>query len=118
ASNAIWREFTDPHAFERKLQWGSGRLGVTSTPSIPRALADDIMAKDRGHHRCWFILGGRQQLPDPRYDIRLLGGSAVFADQRPPDQLAGESAVVVTTGDPVPALGDPVTQWLNPDGHG
>ena len=112
ASDAIWAPLSDPHAYERKMQWGSDRVGSTLAES-PRVLADDLMAKDRTQFRCWFVLGGRSQVQIPRYDVRILGGSAVFGNQDPIEKLAGASGVIVVRGEPVPALGEPEVLWTH-----
>jgi hypothetical protein len=110
AADAIWRPLSDPHAYERKLQWGTGRMG-TAVSEPPRVLGEDLMAKDRTQFRCWFILGGRSHLSAPRFNVRILGGSVVFGMQEPIDTLAGQSAVIVIRGQPVPQLGEPEVRW-------
>lgn len=115
SSDAIWAELTDVHAWQKKLTWGAGRLNVESN-QLPRALSEDLMEKDRGRYRCWFILGSRANVNAPRYDVHVWRDSPLFGEQRTPDQLRNERAMFVVRGEAITEFGEPVMRWSSSDG--
>jgi hypothetical protein len=110
SADRIWRDVVDPQAWMQKFRWGTGQLGVTAS-DLPRALSVDVMTKETGFARQWFILGGRSQVNAPRYDVHLFGGS----DTTNLVDLAGamaKGACVIAAREPVAGLGEPTAQWV------
>jgi hypothetical protein len=62
AADAIWRPLSDPHAYERKLQWGTGRMG-TAVSEPPRVLGE-------GPHSVPLLVYPRRQKPFIRAKVQ------------------------------------------------
>jgi hypothetical protein len=121
SADALWSEVTDDQAWRKKFESGLKRFHI-STDQIPRALSEANLVLERSNRRGWFILGGRTDLPDPRYDIRLVLTSPVFGVQDLTTAMQQQGGILVwrESGASLkrPDLGPPLVQWLNQQGIG
>ena len=120
SSRLLWTEVTDDDAWRKKFQSGLERFGLKDS-ELPRALSEENLAQERGNRRSWFILGGHTNLPNPRYDVRLVNASPIFGVRDLSAALREKGGVVIwRTCDvaPPPELGAPLAQWLNRAGVG
>jgi hypothetical protein len=111
ASDVAWSEVTDNFAYARKFKSGMERFHLNEG-EIPRALSEVNLALERANRRCFFILGSRQSVPEPRYDLRVFESGPVFGIRDLPAVFAQTGGVVVIrspASDPITqSLGDPV----------
>jgi hypothetical protein len=118
AADYLWNEVTSREAWEQKWQYGLRRYGLTYGEPM-RALSDEGMISERGNRRGWFILGGRPQAPEPRYDIRFLSGFTIYGARDIAAELAKTGGVVLWREPwPCRGLGAPVAQWTDRQGRG
>jgi len=120
ASDSLWAEVNDDGAWMEKLRWGLERFHI-DTANYPRAFSEENMIIEKGLQREWFILGSRPAIPDPRYDVRTFGGSAVFGLKDVATDFNHTGGVLICNDQagPMPTgLGSPVVQWLNSTGQG
>jgi hypothetical protein len=121
AANAAWSEVTDNSAFERKFKSGLERFHLVEF-EIPRALSEVDLALERANRRCFFILGSRQWINEPRYDTRVFESGPVFGIRDLPAVFRGGGGVVILRGpaaDPIAqALGASTISWVNQSGDG
>jgi hypothetical protein len=121
ASDAAWSEVTDSFAYARKFKSGMERFHL-SEGEIPRALSEVNLALERANRRCFFILGSRQWIPEPRYDTRVFESGPVFGIRNLPAVFSETGGVVVIRGpasDPITqSLGNPTISWVNESGDG
>jgi hypothetical protein len=115
---SLWEEVTDDNAWRRKFEAGMQRFHL-DVSQIPPALSEENLVQERGNRRGQFIMGGRTDLPEPRFDIRIFNGSPVFGVQDIASAFARTGGVVIWTGDPAPAsFGTPVASWVSATGIG
>ena len=118
ASKFLWDQVSDDGAWRRKFRSGLDRFHL-SDRQIPRAMADENLVQERGNRRGMFILGGHEDLPEARFDVRLYSESPVFDVVDIAGAFAETGGVVVWRGAPAPAaFGPPVAQWTNAAGGG
>ena len=123
SAEAIWTEVTDDQAWRKKFESGLQRFNIASD-QMPRAMADENLIAERGNRRQWFILAGHTDLPDPRYDVRIVLGSPVFGIRDLISAMKQQGGVLVWRdldagyGLQMPDLGPPLAQWLNEEGKG
>ncbi|MGA3067008.1 MAG: hypothetical protein ABSF29_09195 [Tepidisphaeraceae bacterium] len=121
SADALWSEVTDDQAWRKKFESGLKHFHVT-TDQLPRALSEANLLLERSNRRGWFILGSRTDLPDPRYDIRLVLTSPIFGVQDLQTAMRQQGGILVwrESGSNLkkPDLGPPLVQWLNQDGYG
>jgi len=120
ASDALWAQVVEHDSWELKVRSAMERFHA-SAGDLPRALSEENMIIERGNRRQWFILGGRQELPEPRYDIRVFDDSVVFGVQDVSADFHRTGGVVVcddAVGTMPADLGQPAVQWVNSDGNG
>jgi hypothetical protein len=122
SAGSLWSEVNDDQAWRKKMESGVTRFKLT-TDELPRALGEENLTQERGNRRKWFILGGRNDLLIPRYDIRIVMSSPVFGIQIKDlsEALKARGGILVWRDEydlPAPALGPPLMQWLNTKGKG
>jgi hypothetical protein len=118
SATALWSEVTDDHAWRAKFQSGLERFHLQAG-QLPRALSDENLVQERGNRRGYFILGGRADLPDPRYDLRLYNCSPVFGVKDPVPVFLQTGGVLIWKGrayDPSVAGLVPAVKWTNRNG--
>ena len=114
----LWEEVTDDSAWRKKFESGMQRFHLDLS-QMPRALSEENLVQERGNRRGQFILGGRTDLPEPRFDVRIYNGSPLFGVQDVASAFAQTGGVVIWTGNPAPAsFGQPVASWINRAGGG
>ena len=121
SADAAWTEVTDTAAYQRKFEFAMKRRGLSAN-EIPRALSEANLALERSYRRFLFILGGRQWVEEPRYDIRLFETGPVFSVQNLPESFEQTGGVVIlrsSSEDPIAStLGAPKVSWLGRWGEG
>lgn len=127
SAEVIWQELNGADAWRKKAQWGLGRLqrygaGAENATAVdpPRLFSDDTLAKDRGHFRQWFVLGGHPDI-QPRYDVRVLNGSESFGylyESLEPELRKTGGYVVCRDAIRPAYLGEPVIKWTDSNGDG
>lgn len=116
SAQAQWDQFTNDSAWRRKFAAGLERFHLRAD-QIPPALSEENMVQERGNMRGMFILGGRTDLPEPRFDLHRYNGSPLFD---PPDVVsafAQTGGVLIWRGEPLPDARS-VAAWTAPDGTG
>lgn len=108
-------------AYERKFKSGMDRFHLNES-EIPRALSEVNLALERANRRCFFILGGTQDISEPRYDTRVFESGPLFGIRKVETVFNETGGVVVlrsSASDPiVQALGTPIVSWVSPSGDG
>jgi hypothetical protein len=121
ASDQAWSEVMSVSAYQRKLQSGMQRFGL-STTEVPRALSEVNLALERANRRFLFILGARQWISIPRYDMRVFETGPAFGVRDVVATFQQTGGVVLLRGpaeDPIAqSLGQPTVAWLNSRGIG
>lgn len=114
AATALWTEVTDDQAWRKKVQSGLSRFNL-SAQNLPRALSEENLIQERSNRRKWFILGGRTDLPIPRYNVRLVAGSPVFGIHDLSAAMKDQSGVLIWRDgyhiEPPDFLGPPLRVW-------
>jgi hypothetical protein len=123
SSAALWSEVANPDAWQQKFSSGLSRFKVSLSPDdYPRALSDANMRDERAFRREWFILGGHQDLAEPRYDVRLYSGQPVFGERDVSAAFAKTGGVLILDDSfgraKQPAPGTPAVQWVDSKGDG
>ncbi|MCS7034940.1 MAG: hypothetical protein NZ561_13260 [Phycisphaerae bacterium] len=119
AAAAMWSEVVDEPSWRKKMEWAVGFVPGTDAQALPRATSEDIMAKERCYVRPWYILGGRPEVPIPRFDVRRYGDSITFGVWDPIPEFRNGRCVIVVKGKRVDEqLGKPAAEWTSPRGWG
>ena len=121
ASAALWSEVTDDQAWRKKMESGLSRFKL-SAGELPRALSEENLVQERANRRKWFILGGRTDLPVPRYDVRVVLSSPVFGIHDLNAAMKSHGGVLIWRDgfhvNPPEFLGQPVMKWESAKGTG
>src|SRR5439155_15823486 len=118
ASERIWAEVMDAHAYEKKFDSALHRLGLARV-HYPHAFSEDIIFMERMARRPWWVLGSRPGVNEPRYDI-VLSRAAGFVTgvEDIPAEFRKTGGVVLWRGKPNPELGIPAAHWAGASGEG
>jgi hypothetical protein len=118
----LWAQVTDEAAWPRKFQSGLVRFSLPAFET-PRVLSEASLVQERDIPRSYFILGGEQDLPEPRFDLMPYTNSVMYGirDSDLVKDFKQTGGVVVWHplygAQPPSALGKPVVQWTSPDGN-
>ncbi len=120
SADAIWQDCIN-FQWKRKLGWMMSLPG-TSDPSSnlitepPRALSIDLMPKELGVARAYFILGSRTALTVPRFDIWPRYGNDFRGSISLEARYKRDGGIyVLTTTDPIDqSLGVPLQTFSDP----
>jgi hypothetical protein len=126
SADSLWTAVTDSQAWQMKFRQGLIRFNI-SQDKVPRALSEENMVQERGNRRRWFILGGRQEIQAPRFNIKIISGGSPF-DVTPNNAIAEyqkSGGVLILRQSrqpeflhPEKELGRPNAAWINRPGQG
>jgi hypothetical protein len=122
SADAIWDEVNHTGAWTLKVTEALKRFHGESN-DLPRAFSEEDMIMEKGIRRVWYILGGRTDLPDPRYDIRTFSDSPIYSmnvsEVSAAFKATGGVIICYDANGVMPTdLGTPSIEWVNGEGRG